>query len=258
MIDPVSGGAKRWPVIWFDEIDSTNEEARRRAEAGQLDRHWIAARRQTSGRGRLGRKWVSPDGNLFATALLSWPYPLDRAARLPFATALAVRDTVAKIAPASSPRLKWPNDVRIDGAKISGTLIESGLAGQDRWIAVGVGLNVAFAPSVPEQDTTCIATLMSGPAPSPELVLEELAAGFAHYLDIAIESFETIRTTWLNHAEGLGQTIAVRSGEDMIKGTFDTLAPDGALILRLPDGQKTQIRAGDLQIPAGGTDAARN
>ena len=93
--------SEAWPVHWLEDVDSTNEEAKRRARAGHLDGQWITARAQTAGRGRLGRDWVSPPGNLYATALFKWDAPLRDMTRVPFAAALAVADTVVALAPGS-------------------------------------------------------------------------------------------------------------------------------------------------------------
>ncbi len=119
------------PTLWFDELDSTNAEARRRAEAGQTSDLWIAARRQTQGRGRRGRVWESPTGNLYATLLTTTDKPPAEAAQISFVAALAVNEVIdGWLIHAGDletrSRLKWPNDVLIDGAKVSGILVESG------------------------------------------------------------------------------------------------------------------------------------
>ncbi len=121
------------PTLWFDELDSTNAEARRRAEAGDTSDLWIAARRQTQGRGRRGRVWESPTGNLYATLLTTTDKPPAEAAQISFVAALAVGEVIDGClidagAAAARSRLKWPNDVLIDGAKVSGILVESGAA----------------------------------------------------------------------------------------------------------------------------------
>src|SRR5262245_20470529 len=127
-----------WPVLRFDEIDSTNEEARRRAVAGDTGPAWLVARGQSAGRGRVGRRWESPPGNLFATALLSYPRGASEAALASFAAGLAVIDAVqATGADISMLRLKWPNDVLAGGAKLSGILIETGSTGGGLWMAAG-------------------------------------------------------------------------------------------------------------------------
>src|SRR5690606_17489347 len=114
------------PVLILDDIDSTNAEARRRAEAGETGPLWIAARRQTSGRGRRGREWSSETGNLAATLLVLTRKSPAEAAQITFVAALAVADLLDAFTPAGLVTIKWPNDVMLDGRKASGILVESG------------------------------------------------------------------------------------------------------------------------------------
>jgi BirA family biotin operon repressor/biotin-[acetyl-CoA-carboxylase] ligase len=143
------GFSRAWPVVRFDEIDSTNEEARRRVVSGDAGPAWLVARSQTAGRGRLGRQWDSPEGNLFATALLSYPGTPVQAALASFAAGLAVIDAAKMVgAETVALTLKWPNDVLADGAKLAGILIETGSSGGGLWMAAGFGVNVTSAPAV--------------------------------------------------------------------------------------------------------------
>lgn len=236
-----------WPVYRFGEIDSTNTEAKRRAAAGSFDNQWIVAARQSAGRGRQDRSWVSPAGNIFATALFHEPGGINIALRVPFAAALAVADTVLAFAPGADVRLKWPNDVRIERRKVSGILVETGGNGADMWIAAGIGLNVAFAPEGIGQAATCLDTL-AGQALPLEDVLTTLLGQLATRLDTARTDFASLMQDWLRHAEGLGESISVRTGEEIIVGVFTGLEPDGALRLRLPDGSARIIRAGEVNL----------
>src|SRR5262249_47981168 len=129
----------------FDDIDSTNEEARRRAGAGARGPLWIWAQRQTAGRGRRGRAWESPLGNLSCTLLFAPHATAAAAARLSFVASLAVRDLVAELLPDAEVKVKWPNDVLLDGRKTSGILLESAGetgSGDLPWLAVGIGVNL--------------------------------------------------------------------------------------------------------------------
>ena len=127
-------------ILWLDETSSTNAEARRHAEAGEAGPLWIAAHRQTAGRGRRGRAWETGVGNLAATLLMVVDKPAAEAAQVAFVTALAVYDLAAHQVPETLVRLKWPNDVLVDGRKAAGVLIESGKRDDGRlWLAVGVG-----------------------------------------------------------------------------------------------------------------------
>ena len=238
-----------WPVSWLETIDSTNEEAKRRANGGGFSDQWIAAHQQSAGRGRAGRAWVSPRGNLYTTALFNWYGSVAEATRVPFAAALSVCDIVGQLAPDAAPKLKWPNDVRCEGAKISGILIETGEAGgAGRWIAAGIGVNVAHAPDVAEQDTVSIADLRGDLLVDPQAVLEALRVTFAARLAEAIDDFARTRLAWLEQADGLGETVRIKCDEAVIEGVFKDMDADGALLLQLQDGTIRTIRTGDVHL----------
>lgn len=237
-----------WPVIWHDTLDSTNEEARRRAQSGDLSSVWIAARKQTAGRGRLGRSWASPTGNLFATALFAEPGGFPVATRVPFAAALAVHDALAGFAPGANIELKWPNDVRMDGAKLCGILVEAGETVGKVWVAAGIGINVASAPEGAGQSAVSLAELRADSVVGAEMVLESLRESFSRRLEQSRVDFAQTRADWLERAEGLGSCVRVSPGGEPIDGVFETLAEDGGLVLRLVDGRQQTIRAGDVEL----------
>ena len=236
------------PVYWYDEIDSTSEEAKRRARAGETSPGCIAARQQLAGRGRLGRSWVSPAGNLFVTVLFPEPGGLVIASRIPFAAALAVRDACASAVPGIRAKLKWPNDVRVDGAKICGILTETGETNGVTWIALGIGINVQDAPQVSEQSSTSLRREGAPPALMPEHVLEDLRLNLDQRVAQARIDFEGLLEDWLRFAEGLGQSVEAGPKDKRVSGIFEGLAPDGGLNLRLPDGSRQTIRAGDVEL----------
>lgn len=241
-----------YAVAVFDEIDSTNEEARRRAVVGERGPLWIAARRQTAGRGRRGREWVSPEGNLMTTLLIAPGVAAPEAARLSFVAALAVHDLVAAYATHAVVRVKWPNDVLVDGKKVAGILLES--AAQDGidmvpWLAVGIGVNLVHAP----ENTPFPATFLGahGPAPTPTEALAELAQAWeTRFRDWRVSGFAAIRDAWLTVAAGVGQAVEVRLPGETLHGRFETLMPDGALSLLLPSGARRAITAGEVFFAA--------
>ncbi|MBR9834255.1 MAG: biotin--[acetyl-CoA-carboxylase] ligase [Alphaproteobacteria bacterium] len=235
------------PVYWYDEIDSTSAEVRRRARLGELGPLWIAARSQSAGRGRLGRSWSSPPGNLFTTALLTEPGGLSAAARIPFAAGLSVHDACKSVLPDVDFRLKWPNDVRVDGAKMCGILVESGETNGVTWIAVGIGLNVQTAPHA-DQPTCSLHTLGAPLALSAEHMLEALRPAFCKRLAQARDGFPGLLNAWQGVAEGLGQTVRAGPPDARLEGVFEGLAEDGGLIMRLPNGAMHTIRAGDVDL----------
>ena len=150
--------------------------------------------------------------------------------------------------PGVPARLKWPNDVRVEGAKVSGILIETGKDRNGLWVCAGIGVNVVSSPESVGQAATSLAALASGAVPSADIVLAALRETFAARLAHAREGFEIIRRDWLKVAEGLGQTVRVSPGGTVMEGVFEDMGPDGALILRLPDGSQQTIRAGDVEL----------
>jgi len=236
------------PVYWYDEIDSTSEEAKRRARAGETGPLWIAARQQTAGRGRLGREWSSPDGNLYTTLLFSPDNGLKFAMRIPFAAALAIVDACRVFTPSADFQLKWPNDVRVDGAKITGILVESGETKGVFWVALGIGVNVSVAPDIGAKRSTSLRDLGAHFWLQDGDVLEELQTTMSLRLEQARTDFEGTLRDWISIAEGLGQTVEAGPHDARISGTFEGLAEDGGLKLRLQDGTTRIIRAGDVEL----------
>ena len=237
-----------WPIYWLDETGSTNEDAKEIAAAGVFANQWIAARHQTAGRGRAGRKWSSATGNLYTTALFHWAGSVAEATRIPFAAALSVSDAIAELAPASTPKLKWPNDVRCAGRKISGILIETGENASGRWVAAGIGINVAYAPDGLDQETVSIADLRGDTLVDAQMALEALRAAFAVRLAEAIADFAATRASWLARADGLGEQISVRCDDMRVEGIFKDMDADGALLLELDNGDLRTIRTGDVHL----------
>lgn len=236
----------------FDEIDSTNEEARRLGDRGDEGPVWIVAARQTAGRGRRGRAWESPSGNFMGTLYLTPHCGPREAGELSFVAAVAVHDAVSSLLPPPlrpALRLKWPNDLLHERAKLAGILLESsGVAGAEvAWVAIGMGVNLAVHPEGLEYPATSLAAMgVSGV--TPDDALAALDAAFTRWLAVwrEVQGFAAIREAWLKRAEGIGGRIAVRLSSGTVEGTFEGLAPDGALQLRLDDGSLNLVSAGDV------------
>ena len=235
-------------VVVLDEIDSTNAEARRRAEAGEAGPVWLLGLRQTAGRGRRGRAWETGDGNLAATLLFATDKPPAEAAQVSFVAALAVADLLATYVPASLVSLKWPNDPLLGGLKVSGILIESGMRPTGGlWIAVGVGVNLSRKPIDSERPATALTTYMDAPPPKPIEAIEVLAASFARWNDVWSRlGFPAIADAWIARAHGLGEPCVARLGTETLEGIAEGLDGDGALRLRLADGRVRRVTAGDV------------
>ena len=239
------------PVLILDETDSTNAEARRRAEAGEVGPLWITARRQSAGRGRRGRKWESESGNLASTLLLLTQKSPAEAAQLTFAASLAVADLLDRYAPPALVTIKWPNDVLLDGRKTSGILIESGPAPSGGlWLAVGIGVNVSQTPGGTERPATCIAEHLGqgiASAPTVDDAAKVLAETFGVWLDRWMTlGFQPILDAWIARTPGLHGPCTARLTNETLTGTADGVEADGSLRLKLPDGSLRVISAGDV------------
>ncbi len=236
------------PIEAFAEIDSTNAEARRRAEEGQPGPVWITAERQTAGRGRRGRAWSTEPGNLAATLLMTTDVTPAQAAQLSFVAALSACDLADTCLGQGAARLKWPNDVLIFGRKAVGILVESGARPDGRlWLAVGIGVNLAHAPTETERPATCFAEHMQGPAPSPTDAMAVLADRFESWRKLwATQGFAPIAAGWSSRAHGLGERCEARLASRTLVGVAEGMDPDGALRLRLDDGALERITAGDV------------
>jgi len=241
----------------LDEIDSTNSEALRRAIKNEEPGLWIVAQKQTSGRGRENRRWISQSGNLMASLLLRPEMDLMTSLQLSFVAGVAVHDTVASILQTQDGsveiKLKWPNDVLINGRKAAGILLESvsDRLRQAPYIAVGIGVNISSHPT----DTRFHATdlVSHGEGISVTMVFERLAKSMDRMIRIwqSGRGFETIRRFWLARSHKPGERLTVRSGQTQLEGYFDTIDDDGALCLRLHSGTTKRILVGDVYPQAG-------
>ena len=246
--------AADYPVLRFDSLDSTNAEARRRAEAGETGPLWITTRDQTAGRGRRGRAWSMSADDLAATLLITTKRA--EAAQVSFIAALAVGDLARAYVPPSLVAYKWPNDVLLDGGKVCGILIESGRAGAGGvWLGVGIGVNLATRPTNAERPAAAIADHLSHGAPTPptpDLALEQLSRSFAKWFALwEAEGFAPIREAWLAAATGIGKPCVARLDRETVQGVAEGLDMDGVLLMRLDDGGLRRIAAGDVFFPQG-------
>jgi BirA family biotin operon repressor/biotin-[acetyl-CoA-carboxylase] ligase len=239
---------KGYALKTFAVIDSTNEEAKRLAGAGEAGPIWISAARQTAGRGRRGRAWESPSGNLAATLMLRPGKTATECAQLSFVTAIAVCDMLAEFAPGTEVRVKWPNDVLAAGRKICGILLESASQGGEApsWLAIGVGVNLASHPPATELPATSLTALGIGP-PAADDALLHLAAHFARWYEVWCgDGFPAIRDGWLARAAGLGGRIRARLSHEEASGVFEGIDESGALLLREHAGRVRAIPAGEV------------
>ncbi|RKF15017.1 biotin--[acetyl-CoA-carboxylase] ligase [Roseovarius spongiae] len=248
-----SGTSEDWPQdhdrILLAQVDSTNAEAARRAP--DLARPtWIMAQRQTRGRGRRGRAWSDPEGNLAATLVLRPEGPPARVALRSFVAALALGDALGVVTGGrGGVTLKWPNDVLLNGRKLAGILLESaGAGGRLSHLAIGFGVNLSHAPDQVEPGAVAPVSLRgeTGIAIDPESFLTVLASCYAaREAQFAAGGFAPIRAAWLARAARLGQEITARTGAAETRGRFETVDEDGNLVLSTATGRRA-IAAADV------------
>lgn len=230
---------------------STNADARALVDAGERGPLWISAAAQTAGRGRRGREWVSRSGNLYASGLFAAFAEPIKNAQLSFCAALSIADVINAYAPDASVSLKWPNDVLVDGAKISGVLLETGQGSVEPFVIVGIGINLEHHPDTAPYPVTHLLAHMAtdalaGPEPiytGAEAVLALLAARFEYWRGLhAREGFAPIAKAWTARAHGLGEPITVGDKRGILHG----LGLNGELQLRDKAGTLRSISAGDV------------
>jgi BirA family biotin operon repressor/biotin-[acetyl-CoA-carboxylase] ligase len=239
------------PVIHRASVGSTNDEARRLARAGAADMTTLRADEQTGGRGRGGRSWASPAGNLYLSLIIRPHCPASRAAELGFIAGLALTDMLAPHAGASAARLKWPNDVLLGGRKLAGILLEAESNGERlECVVIGMGANLISHPDATAMPATDLLTA-TGRRIDPRDCVEPLRAAFARWREAWEEAgFAVIRESWRARAAGRGERVRVRLPTGDITGRFEDIDADGALLLTRPDGARQRISAGDVLLPA--------
>ncbi|MCA8887353.1 MAG: biotin--[acetyl-CoA-carboxylase] ligase [Parvularculaceae bacterium] len=230
----------------FDTLDSTSEESKRRILTGETGPLWLVAKEQTAGYGRRGTPWRQAVGDLAATYLFSPNAGQERMPQISFVAGLAVADALARFAPDSAFKLKWPNDIIVNGAKIAGLLLELSFTRDNQAIvSFGVGVNIVNAPSGMDYPTARMLDLC-GRAPTTDEVLGRIDELFAYWLSIwRHEGFSPVRSAWLLKAQGIGAKIRVRLAGNEFEGVFRDLDGEGALILDI-DGEAKRVTAGTI------------
>ncbi len=230
------------------ETGSTNADLIARLRAGEriADGFWLVADRQTAGRGRQGRSWIDAPGNFMGSTVVDVSAPhLPSAATISFVAALAVYETVLPlIGNPHGLKLKWPNDVLLDGAKFCGLLLER----EGDAVVIGIGVNLVAAPDIEGRLVSALAS--NNPAPSRDLFARSLADQFAvelqRWREFGVEPFFN---RWRAAAHAVGTPLTVHQPDgSRVSGQYDGLTQDGTLILRLPDGSTSVIHAGDVDL----------
>jgi BirA family transcriptional regulator, biotin operon repressor / biotin---[acetyl-CoA-carboxylase] ligase len=235
----------------FDQIGSTNSEAMAQARAGERGPMWFVTSEQTAGRGRRQRPWIAPKGNLAASVLETLDVAPATAATLSFAAGLALEAALRGIAGSAGIgfALKWPNDVMAGHAKLTGILLEAeSLPGGELAVVVGMGTNVVAAPEGTPTPATSLRAL--GIETSAEAMFAALSDSWAECRGIwdRGRGFGEIRRRWLALAVGLGQPVAVHTGNATVSGIFDTIDETGCMIVRISTGDRVPVSAGDVHF----------
>jgi BirA family biotin operon repressor/biotin-[acetyl-CoA-carboxylase] ligase len=230
-------------IVWLPECESTNDEAWARID--DADVRAVVAHRQTGGRGRRGRQWVSPPGTgLYLTWMAHPSFPPAAGPALPLLAAVAVAEMV--VAAGARPWLKWPNDVCIGDRKLAGILSEARTAG-DSWAAVvGVGINLRSPPGGWPLSVPGIALEDATPdVPEAHAAARDLVARLDRWLArVETEGLAPVLQAWQSWAPPAGTHL--RQGDH--EGIYAGLAPDGALRLRTADGTVQTIRTGEVEL----------
>jgi len=244
----------------FDSVGSTNNEAATAAAQGDPGNIWFAALQQTAGRGRRGRKWESPYGNLAASLLLRPTAEPTVIASLGFVAGVALYQALSDLfriadsdeksaSTAARIALKWPNDVLADDAKLAGILLEAQTSsGGGQVITIGIGVNIVSAPVGLPYPTT--STSLLGQQVDAATVFELLAE---YWVDVYAlwnngAGIADVLAIWRQSAAGIGEAVAINVDGKIVQGIFDTIDDTGRLIVKTDDGQLIPIAAGDVHF----------
>ncbi len=235
-----------WRIQVLGTTPSTQDMVRSLAETGEPEGLAIQSLQQTKGRGRHGNDWASPMGNLYMSLLLRPSCKADKAGQMAFVVALALSDAMSEvIGPSHTKTLKWPNDILIDGKKVSGILLESKLDKHGRvdYLIVGTGINI-FAPP---EGAVGLDQIKREPVFVNKFRDLYLAKLLDRYTSWQNKGFAQFREAWLKQAHGLGQNMKIRLPEIAYEGIFEGIDENGALIANV-DGQQRIFTAGEVHF----------
>lgn len=236
-------------LLSFDTLDSTNEEAKRLAHGGGSHGAVIWAKRQSGGKGRMGRSWISDEGNLFVSVLLKPEKPLAELPQLSFLTAVAAMEALEAVLPKGKKlQCKWPNDILLDGRKLGGILLESFKTdGDDKsWVVVGLGINVDSFPTHTDFPAACLKDA-GVELVSAKIILSRFIHHFIErYNEWDTKGFAPARKKWMEMAWGIDQRLCARLPDGDIEGICRGIDAKGTLLLKLDNGKNQQVNAGDV------------
>ncbi len=234
-----------WRIQTYQEVESTQDMIHEAAAQGLGEGVVVQSMTQRGGKGRRGNEWISPVGNLYLSLLLRPKCTPQEAGQISFVVAIAASAMLDEYIDDSKHKktLKWPNDILIDGLKLSGILLESGMIGPHLdYIVVGMGMNIFAKPEL----TTCLNDVAKEP-----VYINKVRDNFLEKLEYYYglwqgKGFAPLLELWLNKAHGLGQSITARLPNAEFKGIFKDVQEDGAVVLEMPDGSDKIIHAADV------------
>lgn len=240
------GGPRLAAVEWHDELGSTSDRLKELARAGAREWTVVLADRQSSGRGREGRRWESPRGGLYHSVLLR--PRADRAPLVPLAAGVAVAEAVSEAGVRAE--LKWPNDVLVGGRKLGGILAEASSASAGvEWVVAGIGVNLALEPvALPAELAAGVTSLRAeghetGALPLAAAVIARLGVWY----DALREDAPRVVAAWRERAVPWWDSeIEVRSGDALVSGRLVEVADDGALVIALAGGERRRLVSGEV------------
>jgi BirA family biotin operon repressor/biotin-[acetyl-CoA-carboxylase] ligase len=234
-------------VSCYPSLPSTNDVAKTRSQEGAKEGMVIVAEEQTAGRGRIKRRWLSPRGGI-ALSIILYP-PLDYLSSLIMVASLAVAGSIERVTGLKA-QIKWPNDVLVNGKKVCGILVESDVRGNKvDYAVIGIGINANLKLSEFPQIAPMATSLSQelGRDVSRREIVRSLLAE-AERLYMALSEGDLVFKQWRERLVTLGQEVQVSSAEATYKGIAESVARDGSLLLRQPDGNLLKIVAGDVTL----------
>lgn len=243
-----------YQFVYYESIDSTNSEAKRLCHQGSPEGTVVIAKTQTTGRGRLGRRWISPTGNLYFTMLLKPQVPIEVLSQLSLVAGIALARVVQHyIAGRAIISLKWPNDVLINQQKVAGILVETDIDSylvQETPCYLGIGVNIQSAPELTVYPATSLKDI-AGLMPQSQEFLQYYVNNFnALYIIWQQEGFAALKDEWLSFATGLGDVVqATSSRYGQVSGQFKTITDDGGLLLIDQEGNNHIISSSEVTFP---------
>ena len=240
-------------IISLPEVISTQAQARKLAEDGEPEGSVVLAERQTRGRGRLQRIWADLPGSIFMSLILRPETLPSRASHFPILAGVALARAVQVVAPTLAPRLKWPNDLQLQGKKCAGILAEMAAEPERiHYIVLGLGLNVNCPPAEMDeglQDTATSLLIETGaPVSRTALLRNLLQAVEALYYSYQVQGFEPIKAEWKQWSNTLNTQVRVHSASETLEGLALDIDENGALIIQQANGRFISVAAGDVSL----------